>query len=282
MHPHPHVRAFAVVSLIAIVAGAQSSPATSAVKDPLDACIAGEVGSVRACAMPLIQSRCTRPADAIPCRDEINRRVAAYSSALGSCVDALKLSPCLAIENLHDRSQCLQQCVKQAADRANSVEQAEEARCIQAFVDAKGHALTTCRLAQAQEPVPSMPSSDEAMSAARAKDGPKLDELGARIDVVMSSEAQKSCSKRCADRAPNALQAAAQADRLVSSYKRCMVSADSTHEARKLNAYETDLYCDLLHKADVQCRSSSRCDWLEEYSDARCVYVSPGTGVCAE
>ena len=43
---------------------------------------------------------------------------------------------------------------------------------------------------------------------------------------------------------------------MVTAYKRCMVDADSTAEARKLNAYERDLYCDTFKKADARCRTS--------------------------
>jgi hypothetical protein len=62
---------------------------------------------------------------------------------------------------------------------------------------------------------------------------------------------------------------------LVHAYKLCMVAADSTLEARRLQAYESTLYKEFLEKADNKCRASSRCDWLEGSSTLRCTYDSP-------
>ena len=67
---------------------------------------------------------------------------------------------------------------------------------------------------------------------------------------------------------------------MVTAYKRCMVDADSTAEARKLNVYERESLLRFLKKADARCRTSSRCDGVEGYTDLRCVYASPGVDVC--
>jgi hypothetical protein len=55
-----------------------------------------------------------------------------------------------------------------------------------------------------------------------------------------------------------------------------MVSADSTREARKLAAFERELYCGYLARANTRCRAANRCDWIEEHLDVGCTYVSPG------
>jgi hypothetical protein len=69
--------------------------------------------------------------------------------------------------------------------------------------------------------------------------------------------------------------ASKEAPGLVHAYKLCMVAADSTLEARRLQAFESTLYSEFLEHADSKCRASSRCDWLESFSTARCTYDSP-------
>ena len=59
---------------------------------------------------------------------------------------------------------------------------------------------------------------------------------------------------------------------LVLAYKRCMVTADSTLLARKYQAYDRDLYADLITKADATCRKANRCDWVEKYIQEGCTY----------
>lgn len=69
---------------------------------------------------------------------------------------------------------------------------------------------------------------------------------------------------------------------LIRGYKRCMVSADSTLEARRLNAYERTLYSEYLQQANANCRAANRCDWVEKITgadpstDTGCSYNSPG------
>jgi hypothetical protein len=82
------------------------------------------------------------------------------------------------------------------------------------------------------------------------------------------------CSHKCAAAGPAAVEEARERARverdgpeLVLAYKRCMVVADSTPLARKYQAYDDDLYADLLGKANAVCRRTSRCDWLEKYGN---------------
>jgi hypothetical protein len=92
--------------------------------------------------------------------------------------------------------------------------------------------------------------------------------------------ANAACSKQCVgDRAQAAIQvkerpkASAAAEGLVLSYKRCMLAVDSTRQAFTYRVHDTELYQDLLAKADARCRAANRCDWLEKYSDDwRCSY----------
>lgn len=67
--------------------------------------------------------------------------------------------------------------------------------------------------------------------------------------------------------------AAAQAQKLVTAYKKCMMAVDSTLEARKYEAYDRELYDQLMSKTDGRCRAANKCDWLEKYSEEwQCAY----------
>jgi hypothetical protein len=158
----------------------------------------------------------------------------------------------------------------------------EKSACIERFVDAKGKGRFSCAL----QGVPLKPENSAALeaemktalpAALKARNGSALDALTARSDAQFLTVLQGDCTKSCVERGPNALLALTQGPTLVNSYKRCMVQADSTREARKLQAYETDLYCEYLGKANDRCRSANKCDLVEGGSDLECTYVSPGT-----
>lgn len=100
------------------------------------------------------------------------------------------------------------------------------------------------------------------------------------MDRSLATTMQTACTSGCKLVGPKALAAKAQGPTLVGNYKRCMVAADSTREARKLNAYEADLYCDYLRKADARCRDAGKCDVLERYTELRCEYASHGANAC--
>jgi hypothetical protein len=112
------------------------------------------------------------------------------------------------------------------------------------------------------------------------RDGAMLDRLFKQSNAQFLGELQTDCTKACNARGRDTIAIQKQGDALVTSYKRCMVAADSTLEARKLAAYEEDLYCDYFHKADARCRAASRCDRLEELSSLQCTYASPGIDRC--
>lgn len=89
-----------------------------------------------------------------------------------------------------------------------------------------------------------------------------------------------TCSADCVKDGPAALarakeaaRAAQQAPDIIRAYKRCMVEADSTPTARKFDAYDHDLYIDLLEKANASCRRSGKCDWIEKLEVGECGYA---------
>jgi len=86
----------------------------------------------------------------------------------------------------------------------------------------------------------------------------------------------KQC-KEIVDRTRNAAKererANAQGEQIVTAYKKCMMAVDSTREARKYEAYDRELYDQLMAKTQARCRFSHRCDWLEQHSDEwQCAY----------
>jgi hypothetical protein len=98
-----------------------------------------------------------------------------------------------------------------------------------------------------------------------------LDAAFAQVIPLVLQLREAACTATCNERG----RAAKEAPGLVRAYKLCMVAADSTLEARRLQAYESTLYREFLEHADSKCRARSRCDWLEGFSTARCTYDSP-------
>jgi hypothetical protein len=102
-------------------------------------------------------------------------------------------------------------------------------------------------------------------------DGVTLDAVFAQWITSVLQGREAVCTATCNERG----RASKDAPGLVHAYKLCMVAADSTPEARRLQAFENTLYRDFLEHADSKCRARSRCDWLESFSTARCTYDSP-------
>lgn len=102
-------------------------------------------------------------------------------------------------------------------------------------------------------------------------DNATLDAAFARLIPLVLQLREAACTTTCNEHG----RAAKEAPGLVHAYKLCMVAADSTLAARRLQAYESTLYSEFLEHADSKCRASSRCDWLESFSTARCTYDSP-------
>jgi len=102
-------------------------------------------------------------------------------------------------------------------------------------------------------------------------DDAALDAVFAQWIASVLQGREAACTTTCNERG----RAAKEAPGLVHAYKLCMVAADSTPEARRLQAFENTLYREFLDHADGKCRAGSRCDWLEGFSTARCTYDSP-------
>lgn len=83
------------------------------------------------------------------------------------------------------------------------------------------------------------------------------------------ADAKAACSKECSE----GRAALRVAEGLVLSYKKCMLATDSTRQALTYRIHDSELYRNLMAKADERCRSANRCDWLEERTDDwRCSY----------
>lgn len=205
--------------------------------------------------------------------------VEAAASAEQSCIESGHLSVCLALPKEAAKA-CLLHCIDGHDAVLRKTVEGEQEACESRFVGADGHGKFGCSFPGA------IPNVDEAKieadfeAAASAHDGTALDDVARRSDGQFFESSRATCTKTCNERGANLVAAPKQGPALVTSYKHCMVSSDSTREARKLDAYEQTLYCDYLHKADVRCRTTNRCDWLEGYSDLRCTYDSPGIGRC--
>lgn len=57
---------------------------------------------------------------------------------------------------------------------------------------------------------------------------------------------------------------------LVRQYERCMLAADRSPEARKLEPYSAAMYNRFLRTAEERCRKSSQCDRVERHPDFHC------------
>ena len=133
---------------------------------------------------------------------------------------------------------------------------------------------------------PGASPNEALLKAAREADAAQL----AAIEAEDARKAAHAASPEGrAEAAAAAIAAAAieadwrKANDLIRGYKFCMVAADSSLEARKLNAYERTLYLEYLQRADVRCRQKNRCDWAEKItrtedpqSATGCYYDSPG------
>jgi hypothetical protein len=197
----------------------------------------------------------------------------------------------MALPDAAAQKACASQCID-AREKAMHVAAAQEqSACESRYIEADGRNKAACSLPGAVPNVDVVKlKSDLAgawagFAAGTAHDGAAFDDAIKRSDGQFLDELQTDCTKSCTERARNGLAVQKQGPPLVTAYKRCMVDADSGHEARKLAVYETDLYCDYIQKADARCRTASRCDWIEQFSSTTCTYNSPlfalaGAGRC--
>lgn len=273
----------------ALVLIAVSAAAEGPSNDPVGACFAGELANVRSCVMGEDAALCHPPTSASgtegfqafrACRKAVEDRTKAFLEGEKACAERGAFSGCLAFEATRDGSLCIKHCLEDRIAKVVTDEKGQLVACIETYVTSGGKKRGSCAIEGAVRDIPATPSIDDVAAAVRAKDAPALDAIGRRFDAFVASKEQDACAKECVDRAPKVLAATRQAPSLVVAYKRCMVAADSTSEARKFAAYERELYCAYLKAADARCRTANRCDWVEEYSDMECGYASPGTGDC--
>jgi hypothetical protein len=144
----------------------------------------------------------------------------------------------------------------------------------------------TAASAATPAPLSSLAGARAAEARREAEAKQQLEEEVARM--VARAATPEGAARDAAINAEGAVRDAAyhadqqKADALVRGYKFCMVAADSTYEARKLNAYERTLYLEYLQRADARCRQKNRCDWAERITqtdpqlDTGCYYDSPG------
>jgi hypothetical protein len=221
---------------------------------------------------------CERP---IPARSaRCVEKVRAFLFSADRCTRDGETDGCISIEDPSERKSCIKRCFDEREKKAQQDAKTEQAECESRFVQSGGRTKLACSIPDATPGLDLTGIGRQLQEALAVGDSGKADAARQAADSWFAFQLQQDCTKHCAERGADLLAVARQGPALIQGYKRCMVAADSTPEARKLNAYETDLYCDYLVKAQTRCRAASRCDWVEKFSDQQCSYVSPGVGVC--
>jgi hypothetical protein len=209
--------------------------------------------------------------------DALADRFDAYRTGLSECTTNGTWSSCRRAGGGLANT-CVKRCTDAREGQLHANVQAAQDACEAGFVAHGGRGAFACAMPFVADKGETEASVQTAFE--QAHDGPSADAVVHRSEALFYRDAEPDCTKACRTRGPNLFAAQRDAPQLVVGYKRCMVAADSTREARKLAAYELTLYCDLLAKANAQCRSQSRCDWVETYTRSQCEYVSPGLPAC--
>ena len=172
---------------------------------------------------------------------------------------------------------CLGKCLAAIHAHADELKAAALQACEAKVVEADGKARFTCgttsTASKREDPVKLEALFSEAV---RSRNLTELDAVVARIIAGDAIDREIACTTACNDRGRSRIRAPKEAPALVRAYKLCMVRTDSTPEARKFAAYDRDLYEDLIEKANDRCRTASKCDWLEEFSNLECTYGGRG------
>lgn len=213
------------------------------------------------------------------CRKNVNQRVLARLDAERFCAKDGRISECVALGDNAVVEVCIKHCdsARDAARRA-AVEGAQT-QCLNSYVDTHGHSPLACEIGGAIPHVDTTRLSRELAEARAAHDGPALDRLLRLSDGQLLQELQSECTKHCAEDGPRELKALVTVQKqgagLVASYKHCMASATSAAATRKLEASDTVLYCDQVDRANTDCRTANRCDWVEGNGRMVCEYRRP-------
>jgi hypothetical protein len=221
-------------------------------------------------------------------REEMEREAArmapanqanARASAEQSCKSRGLASACASLSDIEDRSSCLRSCAMARDEISRAASRSEQQACESRFVESAGKGDISCHIDGASPDADERATKDLYRRSVATWEGSALDEVMRRNDGAVREKLQSECTAGCRARGPDLLRLNVRGPSLVTAYKRCMVDADSTREARKLEVYESDLYCDYLRKANERCRAVSECDWMERTStdfSVRCEYRSPG------
>jgi hypothetical protein len=122
------------------------------------------------------------------------------------------------------------------------------------------------RAAEAERRAASSANAAAALEAIR-----KADEATAKADKERAARAAAyAASPEGKAEAADLARRTEDGARIVRAYKVCMVAANSTREARRLQVYETSLYCEYIKRAADRCHAASQCDRLTDPEG--CVY----------
>lgn len=212
------------------------------------------------------------------------------ADARRSCVDQAKLSACLPLlpptasatsdAEWAPFAECFVGCIRDHEETNKTALKEETEACVGRYMQSARPTAITCSFPQAGALFDRKVAAEELKRAAQNRDGAALDAFQRKSDADYFARVQPDCTKQCRSEGSERVEVATKGSELVTSYKRCMVAADSTHEARKLAVYETDLYCGLILKANERCRAANKCDLVEAHSALQCTYASPGVGRC--
>ena len=166
---------------------------------------------------------------------------------------------------------CFVQCVKWVDNDGESVAKSAQDECEAKYIEADGKGHFACGLSPAtarREDQKKLKASFN--EAIRTLNLQALDAVFTRVLTLDTLNRDRDCTAACNERGRSRVRAPKEAPALVRAFKVCMLRTDSTPEARKFEAYDHDLYAELMTKTTERCRAASKCDWLEEFSDLEC------------
>jgi hypothetical protein len=278
----------AVALALCLVNTLWSPTGTAEVDSDLAECLELEVYLVADCAERL-KARCSQeplakaPEAQRACLLEIDQQVSARVRAQETCVAESRTSACAALGEPGASRKCTQDC-NMARDRRLRDAAAQAQRdCEQRFVEARGRGKFACSIAGADGSIDKKQLAAEFKRIMRERDELAMDALLQKSEHVFAADLEKQCTQACKKRGPELMEAAraeAQSDTLIADYDLCMVKADSSDAARKLDASQTEVYCAYLGRADTRCRRASKCNWLESLTEVRCRYASAAAEGC--
>jgi hypothetical protein len=283
------IRPWLVLAISVCIVGAWSQPGSAEVELELAECLALELYLVSDCAQRL-KASCSQgalakasPEAQSACVLEIDQQVAARVEAQEICITQSKTSACSALSEPGASRKCTQDCHAARDRRLRDAAEQAQRECEAHFVAAQGSGKFACTIAGADRSIDKKRLATDFTRAMREHDELAMDALLQKSERLFAADLEKQCTQACRKRGPQLIESAraeAQAKTLIASYDLCMVKADGSEAARKLDASRSGVYCGYLSKADAKCRRASRCDWLETLTDVRCRYASAAVASC--